>query len=239
VTSGPVWNDPAAVRVQYEDERNLQARQAIYAGAEGPDARQVAFDAVAEVSPRTVLEVGGGQGELAERFVRELGVELQFLDQSERMVELARARGLDASVGDAQDLPFADGQFDCAVAAWMLYHVPDVDRAVAELARVLRPGGRLVAVTNADDHLRELSDLAGFDAPPELTFRSENGAEILGRSFAEVDRRDAFGSVTIPTDELILAYLRSMSSATAPESLPAHELPLRVRRCPTIFVATK
>ena len=44
------------------------------------------------------------------------------------MVELARARGVDARVGDVQELPFADGAFDCVVAAWMLYHVPDLDR---------------------------------------------------------------------------------------------------------------
>ena len=42
------------------------------------------------------------------------------VDQSERMVELASARGVDACVGDVQELPFADESFDCAVAAWML-----------------------------------------------------------------------------------------------------------------------
>ena len=44
------------------------------------------------------------------------------------MVELARARGVDARVGDVQALPFEDESFDAALAAWMLYHVPDVER---------------------------------------------------------------------------------------------------------------
>src|SRR5207244_7586759 len=109
--------------------------------------------------PERVLEVGGGEGELAER-IRELGVDVVGVDQSDRMVELQRSKGIDARVGDVQALPFADGEFDVGLAAWMLYHVPDLDRGLAELARVLKPGGRLVAVTNAEEHLQELWELA-------------------------------------------------------------------------------
>jgi SAM-dependent methyltransferase len=230
-------DDPAAVAEQYATETNLQARKAIYRNAEGLDARELVFEAVAECGPRRVLEVGGGEGELAERIVRELGVELAFVDQSERMVELARARGLDAIVGDVQQLPFDDGTFDCAVAAWMLYHAADIDRALAELARVLRPGGRLVAVTNGAEHLAELRALAGERWWTRMGFARENGEELLGRLFPSVDRRDADGWVTIPDDEAILTYLRSMLTGEPPAELPPHELPLRVRRCPTAFVA--
>jgi len=79
------------------------------------------------------------------------------------MVELTRKRGIDARLGNVQGLPFEDGEFDCAVAAWMLYHVSDIDRALGELARVLRPDGHLVAVTNSREHLRELKDLLGIE----------------------------------------------------------------------------
>jgi SAM-dependent methyltransferase len=233
-------NDPALVREQYSDEANLGARKAIYAGAEGPDARELAFQAIAQVSPKRVVEAGGGEGELAERVVRELGAEVAFVDQSERMVELARSRGLDAQVGDVQALPFADEAFDCAVAAWMLYHVPDIPRAIAELARVLRPGGRLVAVTNGAGHLAELRELAGdngwWSGSP---VSRENGAELLGAAFAHVEALHADGWVTIPDDEAIWAYLRSMAPFAPPDALPPHDVPLRVRRKPTVFVATK
>ena len=86
-----------------------------------------------------MLEVGGGEGELAARIVDELGAELVGIDQSERMVEIQRSKGVDARVGTVEELPFADGEFDLAVAAWMLYHVPDPHRALAELARVFVP----------------------------------------------------------------------------------------------------
>jgi ubiquinone/menaquinone biosynthesis C-methylase UbiE len=148
--------DAAHVRAQYATEDGLAARKSIYSEASGVDARHVLFEAVAEARPARVLEVGCGEGELAERLIRELGVALVALDQSARMVELARRRGVDARVGDAQDLPFEDASFDVVVAAWMLYHVADLQQCLEELARVLRPGGRLVAVTNYSDHLTEM-----------------------------------------------------------------------------------
>src|SRR5439155_23857328 len=83
------------------------------------------------------------------------------------------ARGVEALVGDVQDLPFADGSFDCALAAWMLYHVPELDRGLAELARVLRRGGRLVAVTNSEWSLRELWELVGSDPAGRYSFGAE------------------------------------------------------------------
>jgi SAM-dependent methyltransferase len=228
-------NDPAAVAAQYATEANLEARRSIYANAEGPDPREVALQAVAERAPRRVLEVGGGPGELAARIQTELGADVVMVDVSERMVELARGRGVDARVGDVQQLPFGDGEFDVAVAAWMLFHVPDLDRGLSELVRVLRPGGRLVAVTNAESHLRELRLLAG-SAPWSRLFSRENGSEILGRHFRQVERRDADGWVTIADREQIRAYIASLGRGVPPE-LPPFELPLRCRRASSIFVA--
>jgi SAM-dependent methyltransferase len=235
----PRLDDQAFVREQYAREDNLAARKAVYATSEGPDAREVLFETIAEAKPRRILEVGGGEGELAQRIGRELDAELVGIDQSERMVELQRERGIDARVGDVQELPFADGEFDLAVAAWMLYHVPDVDRALSELARVLRPGGRLVAVTNSIEHLRELHDLAGRDpADRAFTFRREDGEELLLRHFARVERRDADGWVTFD-DASLRGYAASWGVLAPLLELPPLEQPLRARRATSIFVAHK
>ena len=63
-------DDPALVAEQYAREQNLQARQAIYAQHVGPNARDGVFEIVAALEPHRVLEVGGGQGELAQRIVQ-------------------------------------------------------------------------------------------------------------------------------------------------------------------------
>ena len=235
----PRIDDQAFVREQYATEENLQARKAAYATAEGPDARQILFEAIAEARPKRVLEVGGGEGELAERIVREIGAELIAIDQSERMVEIQRAKGIDARLGDVQELSFAEGEFDVAVAAWMLYHVPDVDRALGELARVVRPAGRLVAVTNSVDHLKELHELAGRDASERLwQFRRENGEDLLLRHFARVERRDADGWVTFD-DASLRGYAASWDTLAPLLDLPPLEQPLRARRATSVFVAQK
>lgn len=229
-------NDPSAVARQYASEANLEARRSIYGDQEGPDPREMLFEAVAETAPRRVLEVGGGPGELSSRVATELGCDVVMVDISPRMVELARARSVDAHVGDVQALPFEDGSFDVAIAAWMLYHVPDLDRGLAELARVLRPGGRLVAVTNAANHLEELHRIAG-KAMWEQLFSSEEAQAILQRHFAVVDRRDADGWVTINDEQVVHDYVASLHQQ--PAELAPYELPLRIRRASSIFVAEK
>ncbi len=232
-------DDPELVRREYACEERLAARISAYRWAEGPSGRDLAIEAVAEAAPRRVLEVGCGQGELAERIPREAGCKVIALDQSERMVELARARGVEAIVGDVQALPFGDGEFDCALAGWMLYHVADVDRALSELARVLRPGGRLVAATNGRGHLRELHELLGMPRA-EFAFSAENGEASLERLFTRIERRDASGWTRFPSRHEAQAYVEStMLLSRAPQPLPPLEGPLPVRRVSVVFVAQK
>jgi SAM-dependent methyltransferase len=232
-----ILNDPEVVRTEYATEHGLEGRRAAYRYADGPDAREVAFAAIAEGEPGRVLEVGAGPGELAERIRRELGAALVAIDISPRMVELARRRGVDARVGDAQDLPFDDGEFDCAVAAWMLYHVPDVDRGLRELRRVLRPGGRLVAVTNSERNLTELWAAFGDRAARRHPFSAENGEWPLLRWFTLVERRDVRGTVTFADWDAARRYVAaSTSRAHLAGELPCFEGPLRASRHVVVFV---
>jgi SAM-dependent methyltransferase len=230
-------NDPAVVRAEYKDETRLAARKAAHAGGEGPDAREVLFESIAGAQPRTILEVGCGEGELAERLQRELGANLLAIDQSERMVEITRARGVEARVGNVERLDLPDGAFDCVVAAWMLFHVADLDRALTEIARVLAPGGRLVAVTNSADHLRELFALVGGRAWVSA-FAAEDAAEILSRHFAHVERREAHGWLVFPDAYAAQRYIDSLVLQQG-SRVPAVDGPIRARRTPSIFVAEK
>jgi SAM-dependent methyltransferase len=232
-------DDRSYVREQYASEAGLAARKGVYTEVTGADPREIVFDAVAEVRPKSVLDVGCGEGELAERMTRELAAEVIAIDQSERMVELARERDVDARVGDVQDLPFPDCVFDVAVAAWMLYHAPELDGALGELARVLKPGGRLVATTNAADHLIEMFELAGLERLV-LPFGAENGEECLSGHFAGIRRYDAYGTVTFRDADQIRSYLLSSARLWGgAERVPELTEPLVARRRPVVFVAEK
>ena len=229
-------DDPATVKAQYAREDNLRARQRMYEEVSGPHPHDVLWQTLVEWKPRRVLEVGGGPGELAERMQKELGADVSFLDISPRMVELARGRGVDAQVGDVQSLPFETGTFDTVVAAWMLYHVPDIDRGLAEIARVLRPGGALVAVTNSLLHLSEFRELIAYPDVLRETFNRENGEEFLRKHFADVERLDLELKVTVRDRQQLVDYQQSTSVPTQP--VPEQvELPFITHSRVSIFVA--
>jgi ubiquinone/menaquinone biosynthesis C-methylase UbiE len=104
-----------------------------------------------------VLEVAVGTGRNFPFYPQ--GVRLTGIDLSPAMLEIARNRAdeldLDADLreGDAQELPFPDASFDTVVCTLSLCSIPDDRRAIAEMKRVLRPGGRLLLL----DHVRASS----------------------------------------------------------------------------------
>lgn len=232
-------NDPELVRQQYETEAGLAVRRdAVARFREGPDAVDAALLAtVAAPSPRRVLEVGCGMGQFAERMLSELEVDLIAVDLSPRMVELARERGVDARLGDAQRLAFRDSQFDCVVANWMLYHVDDLELTLSELARELVPGGRLVAATIGEEHMHDVWNLVGFQ-PPLRPFSRENGEETLRRHFVQVERQDVDAVLVFPDVASVHDYVEStFFSAAVPRPLPEPDVPFRCRTVTSVFVA--
>lgn len=229
--------DPAKTAENYATEANLHARRTLYEDVEGEPAPDVLRRLIAKRRPVRVLEVGGGPGELSEWMGEELAAEVSYIDTSPRMVELARERGVSAQQGDVQQLPFADTAFDLVVAAWMLYHVPDLDRGLSEIVRVLRPGGTLVAVTNSVGHLEELRALMQYERPAE-SFNGENGERLLAPHFSTVEHRRVEGKVTVHRHDQLVGYQQSIPVATKP--IPDDvELPFITWTRVSIFVATK
>lgn len=204
-------NDPDYVREQYASEDNLETRRSVWQPtAEGLDPANEALNAIdrALVGDADVLEVGCGTGAMAERINALPGVTLVATDFSERFVELTAARGVDARQADICYLPFDDASFDVVYAGWMLYHVRDLDRALNEVRRVLRPGGTFVAVTNGNDHIADLLRAAG--GKPSITqFSSETGEFVLGRRFGDVRRHDLETRAVFGDHAAAQAYLDS------------------------------
>jgi ubiquinone/menaquinone biosynthesis C-methylase UbiE len=235
-------DNPLLVGWEYASEERFAKRSSLFhALLVGDNPDDLAYDTVAEAAPKRVLDAGCGLGELAERFAKELGADVKAIDLSPRMVELTRARGVDVQVGDVQHLPFADGEFDCVFAGWMLYHVPDLDQAIAECARVLRPGGRLVASSYSEHNMPELWALIDGIGPRDLlSFSQTNGAELLKRHFARVEQRDLEAVVIFPDTDSIRTFVAStIDRAHLAPLMPEIHEPVRATTRHVIFVAEK
>ena len=111
-------------------------------------------------SGRDVLECGCGTGLLLERIAK-FARTASGIDLSPGMLDKARARGLDVREGSVTALPFADASFDVACSFKVLAHVPDIGKALAEMARVTRPGGVVIAEFYNPLSLRALAKRLG------------------------------------------------------------------------------
>lgn len=93
---------------------------------------------------KDILECGCGTGLILERLAG-FAKKAVGIDLSPGMLDLARDRGLDVHEGSVTKLPFDDASFDVTCSFKVLAHVPDIGRAIAEMARVTRPGGVILA----------------------------------------------------------------------------------------------
>lgn len=202
-------DDPNLIHEEYGRPERLAARmRVIRKETDGENPEHAVRDAVIDGAPHTVLEVGCGDGTLAAELSRYVP-SIVAVDLSPAMVVLARARGVDAQVSDVHDLPFPSGSFDCVVAAWMLYHASDLDVAIAETKRVLKPTGRLVAATISLRNMEELWDVLRFPTGTPVTFRAENGCELLAPHFESVIERKTEGRVAFASREEVRDYVAS------------------------------
>jgi SAM-dependent methyltransferase len=113
---------------------------------------RTALELVAPAPGDRVLEIGFGGGALL-RMMRAQAAEVAGVDTSDAMVR--RLRGFDVHIASAERLPFADSAFDKAVSLNSLYFWPEPEAAFREIARVLRPGGRLVIGFEPPEELRK------------------------------------------------------------------------------------
>ncbi|MDO5087584.1 MAG: bifunctional demethylmenaquinone methyltransferase/2-methoxy-6-polyprenyl-1,4-benzoquinol methylase UbiE [Comamonadaceae bacterium] len=134
---------------------------------------------VANVQPgQRVLDIAGGTGDLARAFAKRVGASGQVVhtDINEAMLRTGRDRLLDGGlvlptvVCDAEKLPFADAHFDLVSVAFGLRNMTHKDQALREMARVLRPGGKLLVLefSQVAPPLRKLYDLYSFGVLPRL-----------------------------------------------------------------------
>lgn len=179
-------------------------------------------------APVRILELGCGDGSLWQRNLDRLPAEweLTLSDYSEGMLQDAQSTLADVERAipfryakvDAQAIPYPDASFDAVIANHMLYHVNNRQKALAEIYRVLRPGGRIYASTIGSGHLREMKELlAEFDTTLVLAekdfdreFGLDNGEEQLAAAgFQDIEERRYEDSLRVTQSEPLIAYIRS------------------------------
>jgi ubiquinone/menaquinone biosynthesis C-methylase UbiE len=174
-----------------------------------------------------VLDLGCGPANVwAENLDRiPVGWEVTLTDFSPGMVAQARenlrgcGRPFAFEIVDAQSIPYDDASFDAIVANHMLYHVPDRARALAEMRRVMRPGGKLYTSTVGETHLQELYGIVGrFDPEGKFkhvipSFTLENGAAQLTPWFSQITLHRYEDDLDVTEADPLIAYVMSMGEA--------------------------
>ena len=215
---------------QYRDSTNLDARVVLHQRfSTNPYGwfRWV-FDTLLKLPENAkILELGCGPGYMWKENVNRIpaGWNITLSDLSSGMVDAAwrnlvvTGRAFQFKEIDAQSIPFEDEAFDAVIANHMLYHVPDRPKAIAEIKRILKPGGRLIATTIGQNHLKEIanwiryvspaSDFESFGSP----FTLENGLEQLEQFFSQVTVSRYSDNLDVTEVKPIIAFILSTSHA--------------------------
>ncbi len=135
------------------DEQMAARVEAVYRTRDIVNRRRAVLDALHLEAGDTIADIGSGPGFVAYEMAEQVGPtgRVQGVDISEPMLALARRRcseqpWVSFEKGDAADLPLPAAGFDVAVSIQVLEYVPDTAKALREMARILRPGGRGVVV---------------------------------------------------------------------------------------------
>lgn len=201
---------------QYKNPENLKKRKNLHDlfGTNKYDWYRWVFDKFDFPEQAKILELGCGLGTLWQNNEDRMadGWDIVLSDFSEPMLDATRKNLAQVKhtftykVVDVLSIPYSDESFDVVVANALLYLVPDVKQALAEIARVLKPGGKLFASTSGSRYMIELEDLLKTSGLPvhhnytQYSFSLDNGRAWLEPFFSDItlDRREDGLVVTEP-----------------------------------------
>ncbi len=228
-------NQSYLLNEQYKDAKNLHARAQLHErfSTRKENWFRWVFDHFSVPQDAHILELGTGSALLWKANLDRIPADWQITlsDFSPGMLREASKNLGDQSaftfeIVDAQAIPFDAGLFDAVVANHMLYHVPDLPKALGEIRRVLKTDGRLYAATNGERHMGEIYDLVKEVIPADTweessrsftlsSFRLENGPELLSQQFAHVELYRLANSLVVTEVEPLVAYIRSTKAGSA------------------------
>lgn len=217
---------------QYKSANNLKARIFLHEkyGTGKIDFHKWLFEHIDIKDNARILELGTGSARVwvqnKNRIPQAWNITLS--DFSEGMLAEAEKNLVDIEHDfsfkqiDIQDIPFEDNSFDMLMANHMLYHVPDIDKAIKEVKRVLKPKGKFYASTNAKGHMLEATQMLSKVAqilPSEVvannfshSFTLESAPDYLNKYFKTIKRFDLNSEIVVDKVEPVMAYLMSMTA---------------------------
>ena len=230
-------NDTSVVAQQYASPTNLNTRISIH---DKYSTNKMGFGNWIFSNYRIedgmkVLELGCGTGDMwknRESLIAKCS-ELVISDFSEGMVATAREKigtfdNISYKIIDIQDIPYEDESFDVVIANMMLYHVPDIDRGLGEVWRVLRNGGCFYCATYGEhgivEYLSRILSSYGFADKTDKNFTLQNGQEILNRRFGNVKKAEYADSLAVTDMDDMADYIYSLSGMTSLNAVPRQEI---------------
>ncbi|MBL8080114.1 MAG: class I SAM-dependent methyltransferase [Anaerolineales bacterium] len=214
---------------QYKDSSNLDARIAIHQRfSTNPQGwYHWIFDILLGLPQNAnVLELGCGAGTMWKECADKIpsGWVITLTDLSDGMLDSAwrnlvpLGRSFKFEKADAQTIPYNDDTFDVVIANHMLYHVPDRKKALAEIKRVLKDDGCLIATTVGENHMKEMyqwlrrvnTNLSKdmFSNP----FTLESGVTQLKEVFSKVEKAQYVDNLRVAELEPLMSYILSSIS---------------------------
>lgn len=221
-----ITNMENAVREQYKTDEKLRVRNNLHSyNINKTDWTNWCFSKMQFPSNARILELGCGMGDLWNKNSSSIKDDwsITLSDFSKGMLNSAKENLSKAPHNfsfkqiDAQDIPYKDGSFDVVIARHMLYLVPDIEKAVSEIKRVLAKGGVFYVTTNSNEAMAELNELVKkFDPKLGLhnngmcdRFDLENGYPLLKRYFDEISLDLFEGKIIVDTAEPVVSYKAS------------------------------
>lgn len=230
-------NNSSTVKKQYADSNNLNTRISIHAKY---STNKMGFgnwivNHYCIENGMKVLELGCGTGDMwrgHDQMIQKCE-RLVLSDFSEGMLETAKATvsghpNVQYMVVDIQDIPFENDSFNVVIANMMLYHVPDLDKGLSEVRRVLKDGGTFYCATYGEhgiiEYLSKLLKDYGVEDTVNKNFTLQNGSNILERVFCHVERAEYLDALAVTDLEDMVDYIYSLSSMTALNRVPRDDV---------------
>ena len=234
----PAMNDAKSIQQQYANADGLNIRMLLH--HKYSTNRQPYSDWISEhyqIRPgMRVLELGCGTGAAwtdAKRWLPD-DASLLLTDLSKGMLDTARQKvpaqpNIAFAQVDIQQIPYQDNCFDLIIANAMLYHVPDLDRALSEVARVLKPGGRFICSTTGENGMHSwFHQVLGTGERAAMPFSLQNGGAALEKHFGKAERRMREDGLEVTDVQDLVAYVTSTISLGYIREWPKEELVARL-----------